>query len=65
MHLNEGYLRIIGHFCPKVSHSTLHSPKVIFKLYIGYVNYMQTTPKLCRVTLRLCMVMYLTLEIHN
>jgi hypothetical protein len=37
MHLNEGYLRIIDHFCPKVNHSTLHSPKVISKLYIGYV----------------------------
>jgi hypothetical protein len=29
MHLNEGYPGIIGHFCSKVTHSTLHSPYIL------------------------------------
>jgi len=41
-----------AYFIPRVIHRLC---KAIYRLYLGYISYMQTTPKLCTVIIKLCM----------
>jgi hypothetical protein len=49
--LDLDYINYV-YLIPRVIHRLC---KAIYRLYLGYISYMQTTPKLCTVIIKLCM----------